>query len=334
MSDTNENYVYLLESVPHASKIAPARAILFSVLTVLLTIACFAWWTDTPEGRQVQPAVLVVVWFVGLLIVGFLCFRLWTAPEAQDVWIGRDFVARSMGGREHGLAIARYEDVVSVAIDVVQGRITDALVHAKWLTVVPIRFVRDPAIAVREIFEHGPDRVTWRRSGRLFAKLSRDEVKVLIEESHPPEINGALPPGAAYACADDLFPKRKGLFAQTPVRSVNMVSLRSPTAADRYVSLMLLQMFETGPTTRILRRSEPLPAVTFGKDTAEPQPLEEIVHNLKTRCGLDPQAAGPLEGTIHLSIQHAPCAIRCRFDDRADDCCEVVLKARATAELD
>lgn len=323
MSDASKNYVYLLESVPHASKIAPARAILFGVLTVFLTIACFAWWTDPGEGEQVQPAVLLVVWFVGLLIVGFLCFRLRTAPEARDAWVGRDFVARSTGGRERGVAVARYEDVVSVTLDVVQGRIAGALVRAKWLTMVPIRFVRDPAMAVREIFEHGPDRVTWRQSGRLFAKLNRDEVKALIEQSHPPDINSALPRGTAYASADELFPKRKGLFATAPTRSVNMVSLRSPTAADRYVGLMLLQMFETGPMTRVLRRSQPLPAVTFGKDTAEPQPLEAVVRDLKARCGLDSQAAGPLEGTFHLSIQHAPCTIRCRFDDRADACCEI-----------
>ncbi len=326
MSDTNENYIYCLETVPHASTIDPIRVVLFGVLTVLLTIICFAWWTNPAEGGQVQPGLVVGLWFVGLLIVGFLCFRLRTPSGARDVWIGRDFVARSMSGREWGLAIARYEDVVSVTLDVVQGRIVGAVVRAKWLTMVPIRFVQDPVIAVREIFEHGPDCVKWKRSGRSFMRLARDDVKTLIEESHPPDIDKALPPGTAYASADELFPKRKGLFATAPTRSVNMVSLRSPTPADRYVGLMLLQMFETGPTTRILKGSEPLPAMTFGKDTAEPQPLEAVVRDLKARCGLDPQAAGPLEGTFHLSIQHTPCTIRCRFDNRADACCEIVLE--------
>jgi hypothetical protein len=224
------------------------------------------------------------------------------------------------------LAVARHRDIVSVTLDVVQGHITGALVHAKWLTMVPIRFVRDPAIAVREVFEHGPDRVTWRRSGRRFAKFSRDEVKALIEESHPPDISNALPRSAAYASADDLFPQRKGLFAQTPTRSVNTVSLRSPTAVDRYVSLLLLQMFETGPTTRVLRRSEPLPAVTFETETAEPLSLEEVLDHLKDKCGFNPQTAGPLEGTLPLSIQQIPCTLRCRFDDRTDACCVIVLE--------
>jgi hypothetical protein len=335
MSDQNESYVYLLEGVPHAATIDPARVVLFSVLTVFVTIACFAWWTGSAADEQFQPVLVVASWFVGLLIVGFLCFGLRAAPGARDVWLGRDFIAGSMSGQERALAIARHENIVAVTLDVAQGRIVGAVVRAKWLTMVPIRFVRDPALAVREIFEHGADRVTWRQSGRPLAKFSRDEVKALIEESHPPDISNALPPGTAYASADELFPQHKGLFAQTPTRSVNMVSLRSPTAVGRYVSLLLLQMFETGPTARILRRSEPLPAVTFGKDTAEPQPLEAVVRDLKTRCGIDPQTAGPLEGTLPLSIQQTPCTIRCRFDDRADACCEIVLeKAQTTAELD
>lgn len=335
VSDMNENYVYLLENVPHASKIDSARVILFSVLTLFLTIACFAWWTDPPRDVQVPPAILVALWFVGLLIVGFLSFRLRITPKPKDVWIGRDFILGPAPGQRRGSTWARYKDIVSVTLDVSQGRIIGALVCAKWLTIVPIRMVQDPAVAVREIFEHGPDHVKWRRSGRLFARLHRDEVKALIEQSHPPEIRSALPPGAAYASADDLFPKKKGLLVKTPPRSVKAVSRRPSTPVDRYVSLMLLQMFETGPTTRVLRRSEPLPAVTFRTEAAEPQPLEAVVRDLKTRCGLDPQAAGPLEGTIHMSIQHAPCTLRCRFDNRADACCEIAMeKARATAELD
>lgn len=100
--DKRENYVYLLESVPHASRIAPAQAILFGVLTLFLTIACFAWWTDPPQGRQVPPAVLLALWFVGLLIVGFLCFRMRVTPAPRDVWIGRDFIAGPTPGQERG----------------------------------------------------------------------------------------------------------------------------------------------------------------------------------------------------------------------------------------
>jgi hypothetical protein len=101
------------------------------------------------------------------------------------------------------------------------------------------------------------------------------------------------------------------------------------------VSLMLFQMFESGPATRILRRSEPLPPLTFKTETAAAQPFEEIVRHLKARCGLDPQGAGSLEGAMHLSIQRTPCTIRCRFDDRADACCEIVLeKTQAAAKLD
>jgi hypothetical protein len=331
VSDTNENYVYLLESVPHASKIDSARVILFSVLTLFLTIACFAWWTDPPEGVQVRPAILVALWLAGLLIVGFLCFRLRITPKPRDVWIGRDFILGPVPGQGRGSTWARYKDIVSVTLDVSQGRIIGALVCAKWLTIVPIRMVQNPAIAVREIFEHGPDRVKWRRSGRLFARLSRDDVKNLIEASHPPDIRSALPPGAAYASADDMFPRSKGLFAKTPTRSANAVSLRPSTPVDRYVGLMLLQMFETGPTTRILRRSEPIAPLTFKTETAAPQPFEEIVRHLKTRCGLDPQAAGSLEGTMHLSVQRTSCTIRCRFEDCVDACCEIVLEKTQTA---
>jgi len=337
VSDTNENYVYLLENDPGASaKVGgPLRIILFSVLTAFLTIACFAWWTDPPKEVQVQSAILVALWFAGLLGVGFLCFRLRITPKPKDVWIGRDFILGPAPGQRRGSTWARYKDIVSVTLDVSQGHIIGALVCAKWLTIVPIHMVQNPAVAVREIFEHGPDRVKWRRSGRLFARLSRSEVKALIKESHPPNINSVLPPGTAYASADDLFPKKKGLFAKTPTRSVKAVSLRPSTAVDRYVSLMLLQMFETGPTTRVLRRSEPMRAVAFETETAAPQPFEEIVRHLRTRCGLDLQAAGSLEGAFHLSIQHTPCTIRCRFDDHADACCEIVLeKTQATTKLD
>jgi hypothetical protein len=332
VSDKNDNYVYLLENDPDGSAKAggPPRIILFSVLSAFLTIACFAWWTDPPEGTRVQPAILVALWLAALLIIGFLCFRVRTTPRDNSVQIGRDFILGPMPGQPRGFTTIRYEDIVSVALDVRKSRISGAIVRAKWWTIVPIRFVQDPAVAVREIFERGPDRVKWRRSGRPFARLSRDDVKTLIEESHPPNINSALPAGAAYACADDLFPKRKDLFARTPTRSANVVSLRPPTAVDRYVGLMLLQMFHAGPTTRILKRSVPLPAVTFGVDTAEPQPFEDVVWNLKTKCGLDPQTAGPLEGTFHLSIQHTPCIVRCRFDSRADACCEIVLEKAQT----
>jgi hypothetical protein len=90
---------------------------------------------------------------------------------------------------------------------------------------------------------------------------------------------------------------------------------------------MLLQMFEDGPATRLVKRSEPLPTLTFKTATAEPPPLEDVLNHLKGMCGIHLQRrSGPADGTINIRIQRTPCRVLCRFNEEADTCCEIRLE--------
>jgi hypothetical protein len=69
--------------------------------------------------------------------------------------------------------------------------------------------------------------------------------------------------------------------------------------------------------------------ITVKTDRAEPPPLEQVVNDLKKKCGIDPGSrSGPVEGTItiHVGIQRVPCKILCRFDDNSDTCCQLRLE--------
>jgi hypothetical protein len=94
---------------------------------------------------------------------------------------------------------------------------------------------------------------------------------------------------------------------------------------------MLLQMFEDGATTRVLKRSEPLRALTRESETATPPPFDDVSSRLKHMCVIDPErSAAPVDGTVDMHIegssgQFQPCRFHCWFDD-ADTCCEIHLE--------
>jgi hypothetical protein len=162
----------------------------------------------------------------------------------------------------------------------------------------------------------------------------------MIEETQVPDINALLPPSKHYALIDEIRPARQlekpqpgrtgwlgRLLGGGTYETADLVSLQIPTPASRYVMLMFLQMFEDSPATRTLRRSEPLPVVTFGMETAEPPALEEVLSHVRGKC-MPPlkHNRGPAEGTINLTIQGTPCRVLCRFDDDSDTCCQIQLE--------
>jgi hypothetical protein len=97
---------------------------------------------------------------------------------------------------------------------------------------------------------------------------------------------------------------------------------------------MLFQRFEEGPATRVLKRSEPLPVLTFRTETAEPPTLEEVLNALKDKCGINAKwHRGPVDGTIPIGIQGVPCTVLCRFDDASDICCQIRPERMTEREL-
>lgn len=337
MSDTNENRVYVVQSDPKALMRVNrcVRIVVFVVITLFLTVACWIGQTDMPRGGQVETPLIVTLWIVGVLATAFLCFLAFVPVKGNDVWIGGDFIAGSPDSSCSGLAVVRYRDIARVTLDLSRGCIAGTTIHARHMTVIPVKRAEQPAIVIKVIFDHAPENVTWRRSWRPFTRLSREEVTSLIEASHPPDIFNILPPGAAYATADQMFPRQKSngkgvfarVFAKNPVRSAEMISLRSPTPASRYVSFMLLQMLETGSTTQVLRRSDPLPALHFRGETAEPLQFQNVLDHLRTQCGLGLiRTSGPMDGTFDATVQGTRCRILCQFNNSEDVCCEIRLE--------
>ncbi|MEN6426637.1 MAG: hypothetical protein ABFE13_14855 [Phycisphaerales bacterium] len=234
MSDNSENRVYVVQSdlTAMAGANRAVRTVLFAVVALFLTIACWAWRAD-PRGAPGLPLV-VTLWVVGVVAAVFLCFRVFVPVKQRDLWIGGDFLAGSLGPSCGGWTVARYKDVVGVTLDISKDRIVGATIRARHMTLIPAKRLEEPALIVKAIFDRASEQVTWRRSWRPFTKLGREEVAALIEAAHPPEIAHLLPPGTPYATADALFsrerPLGKGLFARlftkSPVKSVEMASRR------------------------------------------------------------------------------------------------------------
>lgn len=336
MNDGDENWVYFVESDPALmSRPNLLLRVLIFLATMCAVILSLAWWIDHCLGAEPWLPVLIASCVGAPFIGGLFHSRVRRSVRQGGVWIGRDFIAGPRAAACGGTAFARYADIVGVTLDAPDGDIVGAIIHARRTTVIVARWIKNPGIVVREIFEHAPERVKWRRSWRPFTRLSREKVAALIEAAHLPDIHSPLPYGVSYASADDLFsrerPQGKGWFARSfaerPTRELQMVSLQTPTPAGRYVNFMLLQMLETGETTRTLRRSDLLPVLTFRAESVEPPPIEAVVDHLKARCGLNPKRiAGPANGMFHIQIQKVPCDILCRFDEGRDESCEIRLE--------
>jgi len=232
----DKNWVYLLESdlgfVAKVNRITQTMA--FIVLASLLTIIYFAWRVDPPDGLR-PPLILLAAAWIAAMWIASLAFRARGPMEGCEAWVGADFLAASNPAIGRRMAIVRFQDIVAVTIGLSKGRIVEVVVRAKKLTWVCMRHVKDPAVAVRAIFESGPAHVKWRRRGRPFTRLTRDEVAALIKEADVPPMNEMLPPGATWGRIEEMFVRdAKGrLSAGGSVRSVNMVARKPPATEAR-----------------------------------------------------------------------------------------------------
>jgi hypothetical protein len=258
----------------------------------------------------------------------------------QSALIGADFV-RTDPAPQGYVSQAKFDDILRVILNVSKGRIIGATVVAKTMP-VRIRHVQTPALVVRAILDRAPQRVKWRRSWLPLARLSRDQVRQMLDQADTPDVFALLPPGQTYSRADEMFsrdgpqeplPGHRGRSGPEMGWPLNIKSPVLVTPASRYVNFMLLKMFENAETLRVLKRSEPLPPVTHGTETAAPPPLEDVLTRLKFMCGVDSNgSADPVDGTVDMRMEKLPdqfhaCRLQCRFDDDADICCEIRLEA-------
>ncbi|MCL5281785.1 MAG: hypothetical protein M1376_17955 [Planctomycetes bacterium] len=337
-----------MEADPEAVKRAVRRLqiLVLMFIPILLVGVCVAWVVRSLMGDPLSlssslPALLILLAIPAmtayLVVPRFI--------KKTDVMIGGDFINAPRVATPRYTTTAKYKDMTAVKINVVNDHIAGATIAARGVVVCTGR-IKDPGIVVRAIFERAPDNIRWRRARWPHRRLSREEVKAMIEKAQVPDINRLLPRSAHYAGADELFarsqpellPDRKGLFGRLSGggmgRGIDLVSPQIPTPLSHYVGLMFLQMFEDGPPNRVLRRSEPLPVVTFKTDTAEPPPLEDVLNHLKSGCRINPKNhSGSLDGTIYVGIQGVPCKVQCRFDDSSEVCCQLRLERTTEQEL-
>lgn len=330
----DQKWTYLLESDPAAAAKAIRRwqTVLFAGFAFVVTVVCWRIWRiDPPGGARPSPLLVIAAWIAGILL-SLLAFCVRGRKKENHALIGADFIAARDAALGSGLAIVQFKDIVAVNLGLSKGRIVELGVRAKRLAGLNIRQVKDPAIAVRAIFDHAPQQVKWRRLRFPFTRLTRDEVAALIARADLPPADTMLPPGHALGRKDDVFPPpdtrgknwHARLFAKGSGGGFRALRHEEPTPVTRYVSFMLLQMFDTGRTSHTLKRSEPLPTLTHRDATADPVPLDDVLARLKTLCGLDLEpTAGPVEATLEVGIEKTSCRFRLRFDDTADTCCEI-----------
>lgn len=334
VSDERDSCVYLVEADPNAvsAGIRRLRRLVWISAGVLMGGMCVGAVVRSFEGHRLELSFLVPYPLATLLLAGAIVrFVIPHCLRQADVMIGADFILAPAMGAPRGAAVVRYQDIVHVRLDISKGHIEGATTRARGMWVVAASGLREPAVVVRAILDRAPDHVKWRRTWHPFARLSREEVRRMVEEAQVPDMSGLLPSTLRYARADEMFSRgraQRGAWrcvrGEEVLRSVNAVSRQPSSPAGRYVSLMLVQMFLDGPTTRVLKRSEPLPALSVGWETAAPPPLEEVLAELNAKCGLAPRSAThPMEGTTSIVIQGTPCCVSCRFDDNSDVCCEI-----------
>jgi hypothetical protein len=328
-----DNYVYML-GVDDEALVRRAQrlkilglGLLAASLGIVGLIAIIPW----PAGplRSFAVAVLVLVVLLGpALAVACLVFARSGRATGMEVLMGRDFL---LGPGITGQELLAYRNVRRVKLDVTDGRIVGATLAAR-ISTIGAGLVKDPAILIRAVFEQGSDRIRWYRRGRPFTRLSREEVRELIERSQVPPLQELPLPSVTLARLEDVFPAERGFFRRLfgPRTSNNIKAVTSEpfTPATRYVSLLLEEMCRQRSIARILKRSEPLPVLTSGTEEVAPPPLEDVLGWLKTMCRLDPQAQpGPAEGFTRVEFfdgtRHS---LLCRFDDTSDTCCQIRLE--------
>lgn len=193
MSEANEKWTFVMESDPAALAQANRRiqTIFFVVFAFFVTAGCWLWWIDPPGGARPSLLLLLALWIAGILLSLF-CFRLRGLVKERQAWIGADFLAASSPAVPRGMTIIRYEDILTVNVGLTRGGIVEVGIRAKKLTGLCIRQVYYPAAVVRAIFEWGPTCVKWRRLRWPYTRLTRDEVRILIEDAHLPPIDAML----------------------------------------------------------------------------------------------------------------------------------------------
>jgi hypothetical protein len=273
--------------------------------------------------------VLLVLIVLPMGVSGLIAAR--CAHRAQiEIMVGGDFL---FGPTATGPGFMKYNSIRRVGLDISEGGIVGATIAA-WISAVHVKRVKDPAVLVRAIFEHGPDGIRWHYAWHPFRRLSREEVRTLIEQSHAQSLDELLRPSVTLACMEDMFPSAKGifgyLFGTSTSGTIRFATSGSFTPTDRYLNLMLVQMFKDGSTTRVLKRSEPLPViVTSEGETIAPPPLEDVLDRLHAMCELDHRIGRScVKGTIDMVFQPTRCHYKalCRFDDDSDACCEIRLE--------
>jgi hypothetical protein len=333
MAEERDNYVYIVEADPEAVKRAVRRLqiLVLIFIPILLVGVCAAWVVRSLMGESLSlsssvPALLILVAIPAvaahLVVPRFI--------KKTDVMIGQDFILAPTITFPNSPVVVRHEEIRRVRLAVSKGRIVGATIGAKGLDVCTGR-IKDPALVVRAVFERTPDKVKWCRSWQPFRRLSRDEVAELIEKSGAGSLGELLPPSVTLAHAGDVFPPKKGFFGRRTDGEVSAtfkgLSAERPTPASRYVNLLLLQMLQDGSTTRVLRRSEPLPTLALELQTSEPLSFEDVLNRLKAMCRLEPHAdPAVIDGTVDVIINRTPCKLLCRFDRGSDACCQIRLE--------
>ena len=230
MGQELENWVYLMASDPDSLARANRRlqTILFGIFASFVTIGVWAWWGNQPDSTRPGLPLVATLWTGGIL-VSMLCFCVRGMFKGGEATIGADFLTASIPALGRGITIIEYKDIRSVNLGLSKDRIVEVGIRARRLTELYIQHIQDPAIAVRAIFEWGPAHVKWRRLRWPWTRLTRDEVRVLIDQAGLPNVDTLLPPGATWARVDDVFVRQANgrLSAGGSPRSIHMVAGRS-----------------------------------------------------------------------------------------------------------
>ncbi len=290
-------------------------------------------YPDQMSGVKLAALPLVLGSIVVIWVVAVGGLRLCTRHLAKrvHVTIGDDFLIAPLGGPTTTLAcITRFGDIRCVDLDLSKGRISGAIVRAKARA--SLRGIKDPATIIRTIFERTGPEVKWRQSVGLWRRrLTRDQVRGLVEDSGGKDIGARLPPDAAYATADECLDRSNP-------REILHLTCNPPTPAERYVNLLLMEMSPDGLGTRTLKRSEILPSIRFRDEKVEPPPVDDVVNRLKLMCALKPRRyRKPVDGTMGLTLNLNELGPRqfkvtCHFDDQADACCTIRMEPAEAGE--
>jgi hypothetical protein len=342
---------YLWAYIAEGDQQAVARDIrrirILILITVLAMTAAMAFavavaYLDVSERLSVNRALAIIgVATTIAVVVAYVVLP--RTVKAHAVWVGGDFI-KTEGIPPQGYAsMVKFDDIVRVRLAVSKTRIVGATIAARSGLVL-IRRVKQPAMVIRAIYEKAPKGVKWRRTWLPLTRLSRDDVRHMLDQAGAADIDSLLPPGRTYSGAGEWFSRKRPAEARpgpkgwwdcltgAKIYKRTFASTELPTPASLYVNFMLLQMLEDGSTTRLLQRSQPLPTLTRDSQTAPPPPLEDVVDRLKRMCNIDPdRSASPVDGTLELQIgddpgQARPRKLHCRFNDAADTRCKIRLE--------